>query len=489
MNERSVTAMVLDKALIKKSEESAVESGAFSFRELMYRAGCAAADAVTKKYGCQGKKIAVMCGNGNNGGDGFVAAGKFYENGADVTLILPLGAPKTEDAVYFFGKLNNIKIADGLTDSYDIIVDAVFGIGLNRKMSDEINLLLGKANTLKAKRIAIDVPSGVETDSGQILGTVFDADLTVTFIALKPCLLLPPASDYCGETVVADIGVKPVNRKYSVIKSPVFPKRRRNSHKGTYGTALLFCGSYGMAGAAIMSCKAALRSGTGIAKCVICDGIYQAFTCSVPEAVCIPVKQDLNGMFDPDDIDLNSVFEKASAVLFGCGTGAGNSTLELLDRIIDSSKIPILLDADGINLLASNIDILRKSKAPVIITPHPAEMGRLCGKSTAEIEADRVAAAGEFAVKYGCTVVLKGGNTIVASKDGEISFNILGNPGMAKGGCGDVLSGIIVSLLAQGFSAKQAAEGGVYLHSLAGDKAALKKGQRAVLPSDIIEEL
>ena len=481
--------MVLDRALIKKSEESAVESGAFSFRELMYRAGCAAVDTVTQRYGCQGKKIAVMCGNGNNGGDGFVAAGKFYENGADVTLILPLGAPKTEDAVYFFEKLNNIKITDELTDSYDIIVDAVFGIGLNRKMSDEVNLLLGKANRLNAKRIAIDVPSGVETDSGKIFGTVFDADLTVTFIALKPCLLLPPASDYCGETVVADIGVKPAARKYSVIKPPVFPKRRRNSHKGTYGTALLFCGSYGMAGAAVLSCKAALRSGTGIAKCVVCDSIYPAFTGSVPEAVCIPVKQDVNGMFDPDVIDLDAVFKKAAAILFGCGVGKSSNTLRLLELIISLSKVPIVLDADGINLLASNIDILKKSKASIIVTPHPAEMGRLCGKTAEEIEADRVSAAAEFAVKYGCTVVLKGGNTIVASKDGEISFNILGNPGMAKGGCGDVLSGVIVSLLAQGFTVSQAAEGGVYLHSLAGDKAALKKGQRAVLPSDIIDEL
>ncbi len=480
---------VLNKALITESEKNAVLSGTFSFTELMETAGNTAAELISQKYGCTNKKILLLCGNGNNGGDGFVAAKYFYEHGAKVEIFLPCGIPQTENSKYYYGKLSGIKIIDNIADDYDIIVDAVFGIGLNRNMSDELNTLFSQINSFNAVRVAIDVPSGVEADSGKALGSVFDADFTVTFIALKPCHLLPPASDFCGKTVVADIGVEVSNYTYSVINAPVFPKRRRNSHKGTYGTALLICGSYGMAGAAILAAKACLRSGVGLAKCVLCDGIYPAFTSAIPEAVCIPVKQSENGTFDADSINIDYIFEKATAVLVGCGIGKDKNIEILLEKIINTSPVPIVIDADGINALALNIDILKESKAPVIITPHPAEMARLCQKSIHEVEADRVTTAQKFATEYNCTVVLKGANTIVASPDGEICFNNLGNSGMAKGGSGDVLSGVMISLLAQGLPIKEAVSGAVYLHSLAGDKAAAKKGERQMLPSDIIEEL
>ena len=480
---------VLSKALIAESEKNAVNSGAFSFKELMKTAGTTAAGLIAKKYGCADKKILLICGNGNNGGDGFVAARYFYEHGANVNLLLPCGLPQTENANYYFKKLNGIKIIDQITDNYDIIIDAVFGIGLNRNMSDELNFLFEKINSFDAIRVAIDVPSGVEADSGKALGTVFDADFTVTFIALKPCLLLPPASDFCGEIAVADIGVLPTDFSYSVISAPTFPKRKHNSHKGTYGTALLICGSYGMAGAAMLAGKSCLRSGVGIAKCVLCDGIYTAFTSHIPEAVCIPTPQTECGTFNADFIDIKKLLDKTTAVLFGCGVGKSEDIKIILEKLIHNSTVPIVLDADGINTLADNIELLKESKAPVIITPHPAEMARLCKNTVAEIEADRINYAKDFATKYNCTLVLKGANTIVASPQGEISFNILGNPGMAKGGSGDVLSGIIVSLLAQGLPISQAVCGAVYLHSHAGDKAALKKGERQMLAGDIIEEL
>lgn len=479
---------VLTKALITKSEKNAVQSGVFSFRELMENAGTAAAKIIMQKFGCENKKIALLCGNGNNGGDGFVIADCLYKHGADVTVIIPCGSPVTENALYYYERLRGIKITDTFESGYDIIIDAVFGIGLNRDIVEQLCMLFEAVNNDNAIRVAIDIPSGIEADTGRVLGKAFNADLTVTFIALKPCLLLPPGSDYCGETIVADIGIEPLDCGYSVIKEPIFPKRRHNSHKGTFGTALLLCGSYGMAGAAILSCRAALRSGVGIAKCIICKDIYSAFTSSVPEAVCIPVKQSENGTFD-SSIELESFSEGCNAILFGCGTGKGEAVEKLLKKLVLNSKIPFVLDADGINVLSQNINILKKSKAPVIITPHPAEMARLCGKTVAEVESDRINTARNFAKEYGCIVVLKGANTIVASPEGEISFNILGNPGMAKGGSGDVLAGITVSLLAQGIPALEAAKAAVYLHSHAGDKAAARKGERAMLPSDIIEEL
>jgi len=478
---------VLTKALIKESEENAVKSGAFSFRELMFNAGSKAAEIICANFDCNEKKTAVVCGNGNNGGDGFVIARFLYEHGCDVTVIIPCGEPVTENAAHYYNKLGLIEIKNSFDVEYEIIIDAVFGIGLNRAPNEQLSNMFEKINNSNAVKIAVDIPSGVEADTGKVFTTAVQADFTVTFIALKPCFVLPKGSDYCGKTVVADIGVIPQGEGFSVIKEPYFKKRPHNSHKGDFGTALIMCGSYGMAGAAILATRAALRSGVGIAKCVVCEGIYSAFTAAVPEAVCVPVKQSENGTFN--EIDIRDISQKTTALLFGCGVGCSEQIQSLLENIIKTSEIPIVLDADGINALCSSINLIKESKAPIIITPHPGEMARLSGKTVAEVEADRINTAREFAIEYGCIVVLKGADTIVASPKGEIFFNTTGNPGMATGGSGDVLAGILVSLLAQGEDLLEAAKAAVYLHGAAGDRAALKKGERAMLPSDIIEEL
>ena len=316
------------------------------------------------------------------------------------------------------------------------------------------------------------------------MGAAFCADLTVTFIALKPCFVLPEGSDYCGEVLVADIGVKPIGSTFSTTQKPEFKKRRHNSHKGIYGTALLFCGSYGYAGAAVLAARAALRSGVGIAKAVLSESIYAPFTAAVPEAVCVPIKQ--NGTAD---LNIKALLNKADAVLAGSGSGNNGETEYLVKELLKTAEIPIVIDADGINVIANSIDIIKNTKAPVILTPHPGEMARLLGVTAKEVEADRVSIARGFAKEYGCILVLKGANTIIALPNGEITFNLTGNPGMACGGSGDVLSGITVSLLAQGFSPESAAKYAVYLHGEAGDKAALRRGERAMLPTDIIEEL
>lgn len=482
---------ILTKELIKKSEESAVKNGAFSFRQLMYTAGTRAAEIINDKFDCRNKKVALLCGKGNNGGDGFVIAKFLYGIGADVTVITPLGAPETDDAAYYYNELEYIKKTDefNITTDYDIIIDALFGIGFKVREDFKVQSLFEDINHHKALKIAIDIPSGVEADSGKIGKAAVMADFTVTFIALKPCFVLPEGLDYCGEYTVADIGVAPLEGGYPIIQKPVFSKRRHNSHKGSYGTALIIAGSYGMAGAAILSAKAALRSGLGIAKCVLCEGIYAPFTSSLPEAVCLPCKQTTSGVLESDCIDIKELSKSASALLFGCGVGKGKDIEIILSDIINNCEIPVVLDADGINALSLNIDILKKAKAPIIITPHPGEMARLCGKTVAVIESDRISAARNFAQNYGCIVVLKGADTIIASQDGEICFNITGNPGMATGGSGDILSGIIVSLLAQGYSPLFSAKAGVYLHGSAADRAAKKRSMHALLPSDIIEEL
>lgn len=473
--------MVLTKALIRESEENAVKSGAFSFTELMLIAGNSATDIILKKIDVKNKKIAVLCGNGNNGGDGFVIARNLYENGAIVKVILPLGEPETQDAKLYYSLLGDIEITN-FSGDYDIIIDAVFGIGLNRDISDELSNLFDKINNSSAYKISIDIPSGVEADSGKVLKNAFRSDLTITFISLKPCFMLPYGSDYCGEVIVCDIGVKPTGYKYLTTEKPNFKKRNKNCHKGNFGPALLICGSYGMAGAAMLSAKAAMRSGTGVIKCAIPKSIYNPFTSFIPEAVCLPYD-------NLESFDIETAFSGCKAVLFGCGLGNNKQTFEILKKLLSYSNVPIVIDADGINALSSNIELLKKSKAPIILTPHPAEMARLLNSTTSFVEENRVEAAAKFAKEHNVILVLKGANTIIASPDGEIRFNLGGNPGMATAGSGDVLAGVIVSLLAQDFSPFDAAIAGVYLHSEAGDIAAFKKGERQLIASDIIEEL
>lgn len=480
---------ILTTDLIRSSEESAVGSGAFSLKDLMFRAGKAAAEITMQKYDCKNKKITVVCGRGNNGGDGCVIAGILAENGAQVTVCTPFGAPTGENAAYYYNKLQFVTKTDTFSPTADIIIDAIFGIGLNRAPDEKTAEVINAINSTNSIRIAVDIPSGVEADSGKVLGSAVKADLTVTFIALKPCFLLPEGSDYCGETVVADIGAPPVGYSYLTIEKPIFKKRRHNSHKGNFGTGLMLCGSYGMSGAAVLAAKAALRSGIGIIKAVLCENIYYPFTVSVPEAVCVPVKPNNKGTLCPDSLNLPRLLSGCSAALIGPGMGNNEDTARLVKELIENSEIPLVIDADGINALSDSIDIIKKSKAPVILTPHPGEMARLCSLTVSEVEENRVEIAKDFAVKHGCVLVLKGADTIVATPSGEIYFNLTGNPGMSTGGSGDALAGITLSLLAQGFSAQESAKAAVYLHGEAGDKAAAKLGECAMLPSDLIKEL
>ncbi len=482
---------VLTTDLIRKSEENAVKSGTFSFRELMMKAGSCAFKIINQKCNVINKKVAIFCGAGNNGGDGFVIATILFEFGADVTVFTPLGEPKSENAKYYFDNLPPVKFCDSFSpnDKFDIIIDAIFGIGLSRNIEGNLSELITKINSHNAFKISIDVPSGINSDTGAVMGTAVKSDLTVTFISLKPCFMLPGGNNYCGETVVADIGVKATDYSFKTIEKPTFAKREKNTHKGTYGTALLINGSYGMAGAAMLSAKAAMRSGVGIVKSIIPKSIYPAFTSFLPEAVCIPVGETENGQLNFENIDIKAVQKNANAILFGCGVGICDSTEKLLKSLILNAEIPLVIDADGINLLSRSIESLKESKAPIILTPHPKEIARLCKKSVDEIEADRIEISRQLALEYGVTVVLKGANTIVATENGEIFINTLGNSGMATAGSGDVLAGVIVSLLAQGYSPEFSAKAGVYNHSSAGDKAALKRSKHALIATDIIDEL
>lgn len=479
---------VLTRDLIRKSEENAVNCGDFSFLRLMEIAGAKAAEAILKHYDVKNKRVAVFCGNGNNGGDGFVIANTLLQNGADVSVFLPLGHPKTGSALHYFSLLPQNIICENFEDEFDFIIDAIFGIGLCRRLDDELIEQINKINNSKGVKIAVDIPSGINCDNGEILGTAFKSHLTITFISPKPCFYLPPASDYYKTLEVIDIGVPPLKSDIKLLTAPTLPERPKNSHKGTFGTALLICGSFGMAGAAILATRAALKSGVGIAKCLIPKSIYKILTVAIPEAVCLPKFQTLKGGLS-SLINLKPDLQKTSAVLFGCGLSNTVHTRTLLKKLIKNCNCPLVIDADGINALAYSIDLLKKANAPIILTPHPAEMARLINSDVKTVEANRIKIAVDFAKQYNCVLVLKGANTIITNPSGEVYINTLGNSGMATGGSGDVLSGITVSYLAQGVKPFEAAKAAVFLHSLAADKASKNTGEAALLPSDIIEAL
>lgn len=476
---------VLTVSQIRAAEENAVLNGAFSYEQLMYNAGKAATEIITEKYSVVAKKIAVVCGVGNNGGDGFCVADRLSKIGAFVTVITPLGASKTVTANKFFKFLPSVTVTDKLEGEFDIIIDALFGIGLDRTVAGKAAEVIDFMNFSKGVKIALDLPSGIMS-GGKIAGKAFYADLTITFIALKDALLLPPASDSTGEILVADIGIEPEHYEYLTVEKPVFRKRALNSHKGTFGTGLMVAGSYGMCGAEILAAKAALKSGIGLLKAVVCEENYTAFTSSVPEAVTVPIKTECDGGISLAEEKLKALMRNSSAVLVGSGMGQSFSAKQTVINLLKTAEIPVVLDADGINAVCVDINILRKMSAPTIITPHPAEMARLCGVSTLEIQNNRVKYAHNFAITTGVITVLKGANTIIASPSGEIYFNTNGNPGMATGGSGDVLAGIILSFLAQGYSPLDSALNGVYIHGKAADIMADKIGQIPLLPSDII---
>lgn len=478
---------ILNRSMIRSLEKNAAESGIFSYEEMMENAGCTAFDILADNYDFEGKKVLVALGNGNNGGDGAVIAEKLSKI-CETEIYRPFGNFNSYPAKNFEKSISDIKKTETLSDKYDYVIAALFGIGLNRPLDLKTQEVIKKLNDLSGIKISVDIPSGIDCDAEAGQTNAFKADFTVTFIALKPCFVIPPFNEYSALTKVADIGIKPTDYLYKTTHA-VYKKRPKNAHKGTFGTALTFCGSYGMCGASVLSAKSALRSGVGILKAAVCDKNYSAFTACVPEAVVSLFKTDSDGFADIPEERTVSLLNSADAVLFGCGTGRSDKAVKALKAIIKNSEIPMVLDADGINILSQDINIIRERKAPLIISPHPKEMSRLTGLSVLEIENNRIKAAADFAENYKVTVILKGANTVVACSDGEIFINTTGNSGMASGGSGDVLSGIIVSLLAQGYSEKDAAVTAVYIHGLAGDFAAKRLTKRSMIASDIIEEL
>jgi NAD(P)H-hydrate epimerase len=378
--------------------------------------------------------------------------------------------------------------------SCDVIIDAIFGVGMRSELTDGALEAVELISTSGARVIAVDIPTGVEADTGRICGRAARADITVAFSLAKPGHYLPPGCLYCGEVRVCDIGVP--EDVIAAAESSLFtvgseditlPERARDTHKSDYGRDIIFAGSVGYTGAPVLASRAASRLGAGLVYVRVPSVVYGIVAAKCDVEMVFPLACGDDGELAEITADeLSGYLERCDAVLAGPGLGTGGNVKKLVLELLTRSEIPLILDADGINVLEGNIDILKRASCPVVLTPHDGEFARLTGGGRRE---DRLKAAVDFAVRYGCILVLKGYRTITALPDGSAYINVTGGPALAKGGSGDVLAGMILSLAGQGFPLKDAVLSAVYLHGEAGDMCAETYGEYSVTAADLIQML
>lgn len=500
---------ILSSAQIREIEETADKNG-ITYLRLMENAGSACARVIRNRFDSTDKrKVTIVCGKGKNGGDGFVIARKLNENGYKVNIILALGKPQADTAVEMFMRLKNLSVDVELYDESnqkqlsritecDILVDCVFGTGFKGVPDEKMSKLFGLMSSSKAYIVSIDLPSGMYADSNKVEGAIVKADLTIAAIALKYSLVYYPSTEYAGELKVVSIGIPDeiIDRfdgGYTLSNDDikmVFPKRNENSNKGDYGKALVIAGSYEMPGAALMASSACVECGVGLVKTAFPDKAYPVMMSSCPEKVLVPVDSNRYGRFSSLSIERIKIeLQNCDAVLIGCGLGQDNDTFNVVKYVLENSNVPIILDADGINLMKDSIDIIKNAKAPVILTPHPGEAARLLNSTSKEIQKYRLSSAKELSNITGATVILKGSRTAVTSDGKSFYINMTGNSGMATGGSGDVLAGMILSFICQGMKPEMASICAVYIHGMAGDTVAKKYSKAGTTPQKIINEL
>jgi ADP-dependent NAD(P)H-hydrate dehydratase / NAD(P)H-hydrate epimerase len=508
---------------MREIDRKTIEEFGISGRVLMERAGTAVAAKIREIYGR--KKIIVLSGGGNNGGDGMLAAGILNNEGWDVTVFLASkpGRLKGDTLSQYEAVLRagvSVKQAETLLEHKTdflrpntIIIDALFGTGLGKDITGSCSDLIGVLNRSKLSIIAVDIPSGISSDTGQVMGNAIKADCTVTFGLPKRGHLLYPGAEYTGRLFVENIGFPAELLKSDnlTVELPerdnvlsLIPERKKYSYKGNYGHVLLVAGSRGKTGAAIMAAKACLRAGAGLVTIGVPESLAGIFQTRVTEEMTLLLPDKGDGTLSKKALDgIFGYLEKtAGLIAIGPGIGVSNDTEKIIERLILHSNSPIIIDADGLNSLKGNTKIFRKAKTPVILTPHPGEMAQLMRRQSkkeqcktinsglrTEIEKDRINTAVSFVKETGTFLVLKGVPTIIASPDGRAFINSTGNPGMSTAGTGDVLTGMIAGFLGQGLKPLNASILGVYMHGLAGDIAAYEKGEHSLIASDIIDSI
>ena len=439
--------------------------------------------------------VCIVCGSGNNGGDGFAIARILQNNRYSVETFC-VGNPEhyTEETQEQMHRLQECggKITYGMPqeDSYSVIIDAVFGVGLSRKVEGRYRQVIEQMNRMRGTKFAVDIPSGLSATTGCILGCAFKADYTVTFQLKKIGLELSQGRTMAGRVIVPDIGISTdsicedqeiVRTAGKDIYRKMLPDRPEDSNKGTYGRLLVIAGSKGMAGAAYLNAHAAYMTGAGLVRIYTSSDNREILQTLLPEAI-ITTYEEYNKE------ELLSLLTWADGVCIGSGLGMSRLSEKILKTVIEYVKVPCLIDADGLNLLAENKNYLNQmAERRFVITPHMKEMSRLTGTPVEELKADRIQILKDFISRYRITCVLKDSRTLIASEEKGIRMNLTGNSAMAKAGSGDVLAGVISGWMVQGKEAEDAAELGTYIHGLSGDLAKFEKGVYSVMARDLIE--
>jgi NAD(P)H-hydrate epimerase len=481
---------------------------------LMENAGIRVVEALTLRFpALRAERIVIVAGKGNNGGDGLVVARHLWNNSArPVVLLLASKDDVRGDAAVNLNAVLNMDIpVTEITSPEDwsrhrkafsratVIVDAMFGTGLVKPLDGLYAQVVGGINASSAYKISVDIPSGLSSDSSLIIGPCVKADLTVTLAAPKIAHVLPPAEEYIGELVVAPIGIPPSLFDDSGLKlemverqdiEPFLKKRKKDTHKGTFGHVLIVSGSLGKTGAAALAGRAALKMGAGLVTVATPASCLPMVARSMPELMTELLAETPEKTIAAEALPrVLELLMGKDALLLGPGISMNPSTSEFVMALLPRVRVPMVLDADALNIIAADSRVLGSLQAPAVLTPHPGEFARLLGLTNREVLANRLELAPVFARRYRVFVVLKGHRTLTACPDGRVFINPTGNPGMATGGSGDVLGGMIASQIAQEKDVRGAIVSAVYVHGLSGDLGADELGERALTAGDIIRFL
>ena len=502
---------VVSAHTMQEIDKQAIKECGIPGLQLMESAGRSCVEEIIAEFGLHGRSV-IMAGKGNNGGDGYVIARLLGQKGWNVKVIILADREQiTGDAAANLEKLpgsviNHCTHEGQLFALYmeeivqaDVIVDALLGTGLRSDVSGVYLEAIDLMNASGRPVVSVDIPSGIHGTTGRVQGDAVRAYLTVTFAFAKLGHVLYPGAEHTGRLVVADIGIPPMLMEtvsgYDFLNEdmmrPMLHRRDRQAHKGHFGHCLIIAGSTGKTGAAALSANSAVRTGSGLVTLAVAESIHTILEIKTTEAMTVPLPDSGSGYLTNSAFPaIEKLLVGKDAVAIGPGLDRHPGTYALVQNLVETVTLPLVIDADGLNALAEDITVLKRKKSEqVILTPHPGEMSRLLGTSISDVDAIRISVAQEFARNFGVYLVLKGARTIIASPDGSAAINGSGNPGMATGGMGDVLTGIIVSLLGQGYAAWDACRLGVFLHGFTADMIAEEKGETGINASDVLEKL